>query len=252
MASHALELPEKTSRFNRGNVSGRYRDANGKRLRFELQHEVAVLDGAGREFARVVEPVMLNRGVAKRMRADGAAEPETYVWGFSMRTTSGDLRRCSGWISRTALVHPPDIGSDDTVNPKPPREGAALEVDCEKAMRKLRGLRFKDSSGAIPKRGNHGTDYAGRNPGPRNFVYLCFNVPNVVRGGVAKDSIRNGGLFVPGLDENGKPIRERMTMYRHRHHPKPVPVHFVYGRPADRQTWGWLAQANVGRILPPG
>src|SRR5205823_219034 len=109
--------------------------------------------------------------------------------------------------------------------------------------RKLAGLRFKDSEGEIRKRARKGTDYAGRNHPPLNFIYLCFNVPNVVHGGVAKDSIPDGGLFVPGFDRRGKPIRERMTMYRGGDLAKAVPVHFVYGRSVDTKSWGWIAQA---------
>jgi hypothetical protein len=245
-------LPERTSRFNRGNVSGRYRDANGKRASFALRQEVAVRDGSGREFARVLAPVMLNRGAVKQLPLDAAAEPETHVWGWGMTTVVGAKRRCSGWIPRAALADPPEIGFDPRLNPEPPLEGMPLEVDSERATRKLRGLRFKNSRGEIPRRGNHGTDYAGRNRGPLDFIYLCFNVPNVVRGGVAKDSIPDGGLFVPGLDRHGRPIRERMTMYRGGHLSKPVPVHFAYGRAEDTQSWGWIAQANVGRIAPLG
>lgn len=241
-------MVEQTSRFNRGNVSGRYHDASGHRALFALRHEVAVRDGSGREFARVAEPVMLNRGAVKHMRVHGAADAETYVWGWSMKTVSGDKRRCSGWIPRKALADPPEIGFDATLNPRPPREGRPLEIDCDRATRKLRGLRFKDSKGHITRHGKHGTDYAGRNRGPRNFVYLCFNVPNVTHGGVAKDSLPDGSRFVPGLDEQGKPIRERMTMYRGDHPAKAVPVHFVYGRSEDGTDWGWIAQANVGRI----
>jgi hypothetical protein len=243
-------LREKTSRFNRGNVSGRYHDASGKRLRFALRHEAAIRDGSGREFGRALAPVMLNRGVVKRMRVEDAAEPETYVWGWSMKTLRGDRRRSSGWIRREDLADPPVIGFDPTLNPEPPREGTPLAIDCEKATRKLKGLRFKNSEGEIPRSGNHGTDYAGRNRAPRNFIYLCLNVPNVIHGGVAKDSIADGAMFVPGLDGHGKPIRERMTMYRSGDLERPVPVHFVYGRLAGTNSWGWIAQANIGRIPP--
>jgi hypothetical protein len=229
-------------------VSGRYKDGDGNDRFFELRREVAVRDGAGREFARVRGPVKLNRRAEKQLRVDGAHRPKTHVWGFSMRTVAGDLKRCSGWILREALADPPDIGFDPSVNPKPPGEGAPLVIDCDRATRKLSRLRFKDSKGKFPKRGNNGKDYGGRNPGSHNYINLLFNVPNVVGGGVAKDTIPNGGLFVPALDRHGKPIRERMNMYRGRHRSKKVRVYFVYGRAEDGESWGWIAQANVGRI----
>nr|CAA9294417.1 hypothetical protein AVDCRST_MAG63-4891 [uncultured Armatimonadetes bacterium] len=67
--------------------------------------------------------------------------------------------------------------------------------------------------------------YAGRNPGPRNFIYLLFAVPNVRRGGVARDSIPDGGSFLPALDD-------------------------LYGRAPGgaRRRYGWIARANVGDL----
>jgi hypothetical protein len=242
-------LPERTGRYNVGDVSSRYRDANNERRRFALREEVAVRDGSGRELARVRKPVMLNRGAVKQLRLGGSESPEVHVWGWSMTTDRG---RLSGWIPRRALEDPPETGWNPQVNPEPPLEGPALEIDAQEASRRLANLRFKNSAGDIPRRGNEGTHYSGRNPGPLDFVYLCFNAPNVVRGGVAKDSIPDGALFVPGLDEKALPIRERMTMYRGGDTNQPVPVHFVYGRAADGQSFGWIAQACVGHIPLPG
>ena len=66
------------------------------------------------------------------------------------------------------------------------------------------------------------------------------------RGGVAKDSIPDGGQFIPALDENGKPITEVLTMYRNDDFNQPVPVTFLYGRAGNGKLYGWLARANVG------
>jgi hypothetical protein len=77
-------------------------------------------------------------------------------------------------------------------------------------------------------------------------VYLLFPVPNVRRGGVAKDSLADGGRFVPALDDAGNPIAETMTMYRDGDLARPVSVTFLYGRAAGGDTSGWIARANVG------
>jgi hypothetical protein len=248
VAKSRLTLPQRTSRYNVGGVSVRYHEGR-ERKRFALRHSVAVRDGSGRALGSTERPVMLNRGAVKKMSLDGGESPETFVWGWNVETDRG---RLSGWLPRSALNNPPETGWNAEVNPEPPLEGTPLEVDAEDAARKLSGLRFKNSRGEIPRAGNQGTHYAGRNPGPLDFVYLCFNAPNVVRGGVAKDSIPDGGFFVPGLDDEGRPIRERVTMYRDGRLEEPVPVHFLYGRPDDAQTWGWMAQANVGHVPLPG
>jgi hypothetical protein len=65
-------------------------------------------------------------------------------------------------------------------------------------------------------------------------------------GGTAKDSIPNGGRFIPALDEHGKAIVEVMTMYRDGDLKQPVPVTFIYGREDGGALYGWLARANVG------
>jgi len=243
------KLPERTGRYNVGDVSARYRDAANQRRRFALRRETALRDGGGREVGRTSGPVMLNRGAVKQMVLGGGAVPETCVWGWNVETDRGKL---SGWLRRSVLEDPPETGWRADVNPGPPLEGPPLVVDAVDATRKLAGLRFKNSSGEIPRHGNAGTHYSGRNPGRLDFVYLCFNVPNVVRGGVAKDSIPDGGLFVPALDDQARPIRQKMTMYRGGDLSQPVAVHFLYGRPADAQSFGWIAQANVGHVPLPG
>lgn len=256
-------LPDERSRYNVGRVNGhqitgRYKEESGKNRFFALGREVAVRDGSGRKLARVrSESVRLNRGVQKSMDVNGDGEADLYVWGWDMETDQRDL---SGWIPYSALKHPPRLDPPPDVNPRPPGEGSPLKIDCEEAGRALADLRFKNRKGVIPDNGNWGDHYSGRYEAPLNFINLCFNVPNVVGGGVAKDSIPDGALFVPGLDEEGRPIRERMTMYRHGDLEQDVPVHFVYGRPQGelfrkpRGTllWGWIAQANVGHIPTPG
>jgi hypothetical protein len=261
--SVTVVLPERTSDYNIGvlndrQVTGRYKDANGKNIKFDLieEEEAAVRDGTGQELARVRKAVMLNRGAVKEMDVDGDGDGIPYVFGWSMNTDHGKL---SGWIPRNKLKRPPDPAKILSLNPRAPHEGAPLEIDCERATEALADLRFKDRTGKFRPSGNWGDDYAGRNPGPLDFVNLCFNVPNVIGGGVAKDSIPNGELFVPGLDEDRAPIRERMTMYRSPGLREEVCVHFVYGRtegemfrpPRGEVRWGWIAQANVGHIPAP-
>src|SRR5947207_4593733 len=61
-------LAARTSRYNVGNLPGRYRDANHRIRLFALKHdEAAICDGAGREIGRVRKPVMLSIGAAKEM-----------------------------------------------------------------------------------------------------------------------------------------------------------------------------------------
>ena len=86
----------------------------------------------------------------------------------------------------------------------------------------------------------------GRNPGPKDYVYLLFACPNVQRGGVARDSIPDGGNFIPALDADGKPIVETMTMFKNGDFAQPVTVTFLYGRAEKGEMYGWLARANVG------
>ena len=243
----AAPLPAQTSRYNRGDSAGRYRDDAGKIRHFEIKGgEAPLYDGGGREIGRVNKPVMLNVGAAKRMDLDRKPGMESYAWAWA--TDAG-----SGWIARDALIDPPppppapDAKSER--NPKPPRESdKLLTIDCAAGREKLAKLRHVDSKGELPKGGggNRGEHYAGRNPGDLDYVYLLFAVPNVQRGGVAKDSLPNGSKFIPALDEKGKPIVEVMTMYRDDDLNQPVEVTFLYGRAEGGDTWGWLARANVG------
>lgn len=234
------KLPIRTSRYNPGGFPGRYRDANGKGMRFELKHEASVFDGGGREMGRTNQPVLLNSGAVKEMAAGGQAK-ETYVWVW--RSEAG-----SGWIARSVLKNPPPTLFDANRNPKPPREAnTPLTIDASSGTRKLKGLRHVSSNGEIPPgHGNQGGHYAGRKPGPQDFIYLLFAVPNVQRGGTAKDSIPDGGRFIPALDEQGHPIQEEMTMYRNSDLKQPVPVTFIYGRVPGSDSYGWIARANVG------
>jgi hypothetical protein len=210
---------------------------------FRLKREVPVFDGAGHEIGRARQPVMLNSGATKEMDLDGKGGPETYVWGW--RTEGG-----SGWVLRSALVNPPPVQSDPQRNPKPPREAKTpLTINSAAGREKLKGIRHVNSEGVIPPTGgNKGEHYAGRNPGPRDFVYLLFAVPNVRRGGMAQDSIPNGGKFIPAFDETGRLIQEVVTMYRDRDLKKPVPVTFLYGRVPGSDRYGWIARANVGDL----
>lgn len=234
-------LPERTSRYNVGGAPGRHRGADGKIKRFELKSPTPLFDGGGREIGRVEKPVLLNIGAGKRMDLDGKPGAEEYLWAW--KTDAG-----SGWIARDAIVDAPQFEIDTTRNPKPPGETKApLVIDAAKGTAQLTGLRHTNSQGVIPTEGgNKGEHYAGRNPGPKDYVYLLFACPNVQRGGVARDSIPDGGHFIQALDERGKPITETMTMYRDGDFAKPVPVTFLYGRAEDGDTYGWLARANVG------
>ncbi len=235
-----LALPERTSRYNTGNAPGRHRGADGKIERFELKAEAPLYDGGGREFGRVSKPVLLNVGAGKRMDLDGKAGAEEYLWAWN--TDAG-----SGWIARSAIVDPPAFAIDLDRNPKPPRQAERLlTIDAAAGTAKLKGLGHINSQGALPRGGNKGEHYTGRNPGPLDFVYLLFACPNVQRGGVARDSIPNGGKFVPALDEAGAPITETMTMYRDGDFGKPEKVTFLYGRAENGEAYGWLARANVG------
>ncbi len=244
--ANGRELPAQTSRYNRGGFPGRYRDAKGKVRLFTLKYEVSVFDGAGNAIGRARKPVMLNQGVTKQMEIDGKDGPETYVWGW--RTDGG-----SGWVPRDALADPPPLPPAADLqnrNPRPPRESPTpLTIDAAAGRKQLAGLRHVNTQGVIPRSGgNKGEHYAGRNPGPKDFVYLLLAVPNVQRGGMAKDSIPNGGKFLPALDEKGKPIQEVMTMYRGRDLTKPVPVTLLYGRAPGSDRYGWIARANVGAL----
>ena len=235
----AAALPAQTSRYNQGDAPGRYRDAQGKIRRFELKHAASLYDGGGREIGTIDEPVMLNIGAAKEMNALG--REESFAWAWS--TKAG-----SGWIARSALVDPPKVDVDPKRNPKPPREAPTpLVIDAAGGREKLAGLTHVDSDGKLPTGGgNKGEHYAGRNPGKVDYVYLLFAVPNVRRGGVAKDSLPDGSRFIAALDENGKPIIETMTMYRGNDLNQPVSVTFLYGRAENGRMYGWIARANVG------
>lgn len=197
-------LPPQTSRYNRGAMPGRYRDAEGKMKRFELKGETAVFDGSGREFGKARAPVLLNIGAAKEMDLDAQPGKEPYVWAW--RTEAG-----SGWIARTALADPPAPDADPQRNPKPPKDSdTPLVIDAAGGTEKLKSLRHTNTQGIIPEdNGNMGEHYTGRNPGPKDFVYVLFAVPNVQRGGVARDSISDGGKFIPALDDrdNSSPKR---------------------------------------------
>jgi hypothetical protein len=63
---------------------------------------------------------------------------------------------------------------------------------------------------------------------------------------VARDSIPDGARFVPALDKDGEPIREKMTMYQGGNFNQPVAVSFLYKRAAKSNIYAWLARANVG------
>jgi hypothetical protein len=241
-ATQPSRLPPSTSRYNRGDLPGRYRDANGKIRRFELKHAASLYDGSGRAIGEVTEPVLLNVGVAKDMDPERDGKAESFAWAW--KTAAG-----SGWIARSALVDPPKPDADPTRNPKPPQESKeALTIDCAAGREKLKGLRHVNSAGEIPQDGNMGEHYAGRNPGARDYVYLLLACPNVMRGGVAKDSAPNGDTFFQALDEKGQPIVEVMTMYRDGKLNQPVKVTFLYGRTSASNGWGWLARANVGGL----
>lgn len=187
--------------------------------------------------------MLLNDGAVKTMDLDGRG-PETYYWAW--RSGTG-----SGWIEKSALTRPPRFDKDPhRRNPRPPQvSDETLPIDAEKGREKLAGLRFLNSKGEFPSRGgNKGDHYGGRHRGPNDYIYLLFAVPNVARGGAAKDSLADGSEFVQGLDEKGNPIRETMTMYRGRDREQPVRVTFIYGRAPRSRRYGWIARANVGRL----
>jgi hypothetical protein len=224
-----------------GDAPGRVRGPDKRIKLFELKAEAPLFDGDGREIGKVKRPVRLNIGAGKRMDLDGKAGAEEYVWAW--RTTAG-----SGWIARSALVDPPPFAIDTKRNPKPPRETKeSLVINAAKGTKLLTGLRHTSGNGKIPSgAGNKGEHYAGRNPGAKDYVYLLFACPNVKGGGVACDSIADGGRFVPALDQDGKPISETMTMFKDGDFSKPVSVTFLYGRNKKGEIYGWLARANVG------
>jgi hypothetical protein len=237
------KLPKATSKYNRGDAPGRYRDQSGHVRRFQLRQPTSIYDGDGHAIGQVTEPVMLNVGVAKDIDVGRSGTSQSFAWAWD--TPAG-----SGWIARKDLVDAPKPDADPTRNPKPPGESTQpLTIDCAAGRGKLKGLRHVNSDGVIPEGGgNKGEHYAGRSPGDHDYVYLLLACPNVVRGGVAKDSISNGSHFVEALDADGKPIVEEMTMYRDGDLAKPVKVTFVYGRTATSNGWGWLARANVGEL----
>jgi hypothetical protein len=242
-SSQPAPLPESTSRYNRGDFPGRYRDDRRAVRRFELKRESALYDGGGREIGKVRKPLMLNEGAVKEMDLDGVPGLESYAWAW--QTEAG-----SGWIARDALVKPPPPDEDPQRNPRPPGESPTpLVINAAEGTRKLAGLRHVNSQGVLPPGGgNSGGHYAGRNPGPRDYIYLLFAVPNVQRGGTARDSLPDGSKFIPALDEHGQPIAETMTMYRDKKIDQPVRVTFIYGRAEGGKGWGWIARANVGEL----
>lgn len=237
-------LPAQTSCYNRGDSPGRFRDADGKLRKFKLKREVSIYDGGGRAIGAVRDPVMLNVGAVKQLAVQGGdGKKQTYLWAWD--TPAG-----SGWVLRDALIDPPPAELDRSRDPKPPRESnAALTIDAAAGTAKLKGLRHVNSAGVIPPGGgNRGDHYAGRNPGPNDYVYLLFACPNVQRGGTARDSLPDGGKFIAALDENAKPITETMTMYRDGDMKQPVKVTFIYGREEGGDFYGWIARANVGEL----
>jgi len=256
-------LPERTSRYNVGDMPGRYRDANKRIKLFALKSPPAPLyDGGGREIARFSQPVMLNVGAFKQMtvgadttagavagiranagaNAGANAKPGWFAWAW--RTDA----KLSGWVAVNDLVDPPKVEPDAARNVAPPAESKEpLTINASRGLEQLRGLRHVSTDGNIPAGGgNMGEHYASRNPGELDYVYLLFAVPTVQRGGVAKDSIPDGGHFIPALDENGNLITEVLTMYRDGDFNQPVPATFLYGRASNGKLYGWLARANVG------
>lgn len=178
------------------------------------------------------------------MDLDGRGRPETYVWAHKPHGAGG-----SGWIRRSSLVRPPRI-ERDARNPRPPGVSRnPLVIDADRGRTQLKGLRFLNSMRQFAKSGgNLGIHYAGRRPGEFDYIYLLSAVPNVVWGGVAKDSLIDGSHFIQAIDEEGRPIKETMTMYRGRDLDQPVPVTFVYGRAPRSRSYGWIARANVGSL----
>ena len=248
---HAQVLPKETSRYNRGGSGfpGRYRDERGRVKRFPLTDgKTRLYDGSGRVIGIVRQAVMLNVGAAKEIVPAGEHRKKTFLWAWA--TDAG----LSGWVARDALVNPPNVDADarvaDQRNPKPPLEAKVpLSINASDGTRKLKGLVHVNSQGILPRKGgNRGVHYGGRNPGPRDYVYLLFAVPNVQRGGPSKDSIPDGGEFIQGLDEKGQPIIEIVTMYRDFDFDKPAEVTFLYGREESSDRYGWIARANVGEL----
>lgn len=186
---------------------------------------------------------MLNVGAFKSMTLQGAQAAQWFAWAW--KTDAG----LSGWIALEALIDPPDVKIDENRNPKPPKEAqGALVINAAAGLKKLHGLRHVNSLGIIPSGGNRGEHYSSRNPSGVDYVYLLFAVPNVQRGGVAKDSIPDAGRFIQGLDEEGNPIIEIMKFYRDGDLDQPVEVAFLYGRAETGDAYGWLARANVGDL----
>ncbi|MDQ4072452.1 MAG: hypothetical protein M3088_06220 [Actinomycetota bacterium] len=176
------------------------------------------------------------------MSLDGR-DREPYL--FAQRTGTD----VAGWVRRAAVASPPPLRTD-TRNPRPPSVSRDhLVIDAAQGRSLLAGLRFVNSHGVFPEGGgNKGEHYAGRHPGPLDYVYLLFAVPNVRYGGVAKDSLPDGSRFVRALGAGGRAILETMTMYRGRDFDRPVRVTFLYGRAARTRRYGWLARANVGLL----
>lgn len=238
-------METKTSKYNVGGFPIRIRDRQtGKVARFRTKGPSPVYDGAGRLIGTTEVPaVMLNDGAVKTLDPGRGSENHFWAW----RTGAGG----SGWIAGSALVRPPRFDNDPhDRNPPPPQvKEETLPIDAEAGREKLAGLRFLNSRGEFPDRGgNRGEHYGGRHRGPNDYVYLLFAVPNVARGGAAKDSLADGSEFVQALDEDGEPIRETMTMYRGRDRTQPVRVTFLYGREPRSRRYGWIARANVGRL----
>ncbi len=235
-------LPDRTSVYNVGGIVPRIRDRAGN-TDFELREPTAIYDGGGRHIGVSSGPVKLNAGALRRMDLDGNGRPETYL--FAQRTGAG----VAGLVRRSALVHPPPIPRN-TRDPSPPGASRTpLVIDAAEGRRKLEGLRYLNSHGEFAEGGgNKGDHFGGRNPGALDYIYLLFAVPNVRYGGVARDSLPDGSTFIQGLDSRGRPIVERMTMYRGRDLNQPVRVTFLYGRPPRSRRYGWIARANVGEL----
>ncbi len=234
-------LPDRTSRYNVGGVLPRVRNRDGG-VDFRLGWPTTVYDGGGRRLALARGPVNLNAGAVRWMSLDGRG-PEPYL--FAQRTGAG----VAGWVRRRALASPPPLRTD-TRNPRPPSVSPnPLVIDAAQGRSRLTGLRFVNSHGVFPEGGgNRGEHYAGRNPGPLDYIYLLFAVPNVRYGGVANDSLPDGSRFISALGDYGRPILETMTMYRGRDFASPVKVIFLYGRAPRSRRYGWLARANVGPL----
>ncbi len=235
-------LPDRTSRYNVGGVVPRIRNPAGG-VDFALRRPSLVYDGGGRRLAIARGPVNLNAGAVRWMNLDRRGRPELYV--FAQRTGAG----VAGWVRRSALESPPPLRTDGR-NPRPPSiRRAPLVINAAQGRRRLAGLRFVNSHGVFPEGGgNKGEHYAGRNPGPLDYIYLLFAVPNVRYGGVAKDSRPDGSRFFLARGVGARPIRETMTMYRGKDFTRPVRVTFLYGRAMGNTRYGWIARANVGLL----